>query len=80
MLALFPAPPLFSLSPSVSLPYNWGSINSFNPVFLQIRLACWASAASLRTPSPGGTQGGVCGGEGGGWGMWGWREGRGVLG
>lgn len=49
MLALFP-PLLLSSS-------YWESINSFNPVFLRIRLAFWATAALFSNHSPRGVGG-----------------------
>jgi len=46
----FILPLLTSSSPSSSSPY-WESINSFNPVFLWIRLAFWATAVLQPQPS-----------------------------
>lgn len=55
MLALSPPPPPY---PLLSSP-DWESINSFNPVFLWIRLAFWATAALFSNHSPRGVGGGL---------------------
>lgn len=51
MLALFSL--LLLLLPSP----DWESINSFNPVFLWIRLAFWATAALFSKHNPRGSGG-----------------------
>ena len=58
MLALFPPPPPPPPLLLLSSP-DWESINSFNPVFLWIRSACWATAALFSNHSPRGAGGGL---------------------
>lgn len=50
---ILPPPPPCLYSP------DWESINSFNPVFLWIRLAFWATAALFSNHSPQGAGGGL---------------------
>ncbi len=50
---------MLALSPPPSSSPDWESINSFNPVFLWIRLAFWATAALFSNHSPQGVGGGL---------------------
>lgn len=59
MLALSPPPHHHHRHPPLPSSPELESINSFNPVFLWIRLAFWATAALFSNHSPRGAGGGL---------------------